>query len=267
MQHKTNLFALVMLLITQNIFAGQQFSATASQNEILCTSSANDVKRNYISRYEKDSDKGNFDYSLDELKVYFEDVYENSPRLKSRIYFDPTQKKSVSQGAENLLTVPDKFIKNILSHLEKALAARYGQYLFFPDMGHAHIFITYRDHEFIQTLEVDQQLDYIINNPNTLFLYHTAEYLHFGELFDLDSHKLNNPLYFRYLNRNVIGDNKNGDIQIIVESNKLDPYNTVRAIEGYKQWEPGLIRVLAHHAGCFKINSGLNEIRLDLKIY
>ena len=129
------LVAVYAILMTQNLFAAQQFSARVSQNEIpkkydeaFCLSSRNDGTRDFVSRYEKDSDRGAMDYSPDELGVYFNDVYENSHRLKSRLYFDSKHQKIISDFSRNSqgLPVPDSFIKNILAHLEKALAAHYG---------------------------------------------------------------------------------------------------------------------------------------------
>ena len=91
--------------------------------------------------------------------------------------------------------------------------------------------------------------------------------MNFRDMISVEGSVSRNFLYFRYLNRNIIGDNKAGHIEIQVFSNKLEPYNTVRSIEGYKQWEPGLVQILANRAGCFKINSDKGEVRLDLKIF
>lgn len=180
----------------------------------------------YTSPYDKDDTAS--DYSLAQMKTYFDDIYKNGNRKKERIYFDEDLKQFVAPFKNKIFIVPQSFIEKIVSHVNLAIKNGYAEFIFFPDMGHGHIF----------TSKPLNSLDDAVNSLDTKILYHTAEYL-------------KSPSEFRYLNRNLIGNIENDKIEIIVHSTKQQPFNTVRSIPGFTELDNALVYLQANHKGCF----------------
>jgi len=149
---------------------------------------------------------------------------------------------------------PD-FIANVASQIEVALEKGFADYVFFPDMGHSHLYFPEEHWQ-----QEYGQFDMSPANQNNLFekmltdskmrpLYHLAEQL---KMTDDQTNTIleDDILSFKYWHRNFVGfNNGSGDYDIYLAP-KDKNFNTVSAIKGYFKWSTGF-SVHANSKGCF----------------
>lgn len=199
-------------------------------------------------------------WSIPEMETLFFQIYNSGKRLNHRAYYDASSKqfliplKSTDLTYKNVVA-PEFFIQSIRKHIESALKNKYAEYVFFPDMGHSHFYIEqshWNTHysDIVSKNPFDKIAIYnrMISDPLLKMLYHTAEQL-LTE--DTDHQRLSDPhLQYRYWNRNVLGDNQQGDVLEIHFPDPPNSGNTVGGIPGYKLWSAGY-NIHSSKDGCF----------------
>ncbi len=200
------------------------------------------------------SDDFQWGISAEEMGESFDKIYHADKRLSGRAYYDEETRqyllpaKSAWGGA---VVLPTRLIENVRRHIEKALLRGYAEYVFFPDMGHAHLFVPDEiwEAEYKSTPVSEMSLMYsrIFDDPELLVLYHTAEQLQMlteeSELLD-DRH-----LRWRFFTRNLVGDNAYlSRLDLLHEP--THPSNTSRKLPGHRYNGSGF-DISANKNGCF----------------
>lgn len=178
-----------------------------------------------------------FGMSRDEMDQKYKEVYEMDARLLNSAYYDTNLDTFIStSGKETELTkFPAHFVKSVILHVENALRLNYVNYIFFPDMGHSHMFVP-QDYYDAEISPADGTLydkySMIYEAPGLKTLYHTAEQL---QMVDDNNHPLSDRyLQWRFYTRNPIIDS-NGNIEIHTNLEGKG-FNTVHNLEGYKYY-------------------------------
>lgn len=192
-------------------------------------------------------------------KETFEATYADSRRLDSRAFWSATENSYTFIRSGKTLRLPEKFINSLRRHIEIALERSYAEYVFYPDMGHAHLLIP--DNKDPMLTDPAEGFEELIAHDDLKFLYHTAElYLlrenTSGKL--LGSHWWN----WRYFSRNMIGDNKGGNgIHVVYSDNEF--YNTVREIKDHE--ERARVYISANQNGCFSYAHKGRTVNFDIR--
>ena len=212
-----------------------------------CTPPAEDEPIVYSNDFE-------WGYTLEEMGEKFDEMYESGKRLDTRAYYDAEQERFVLPGTDvwgGDVVMPKRLVENVTLHIEHALERGYADYIFFPDMGHAHLFMP-QDHweatyEGTPVSEFSRRYEKMFDDPKLMMLYHTAEQLQMTDENDelLDDRRVQ----WRYHTRNVVGDNNHERrIELLVEYDS--PANTSRDMPGYNYYGAGF-NITATKDGCF----------------
>lgn len=195
---------------------------------------------------------------LADVGLAFDELYDSPKRLPERAYFDQNRNQFIlPAGLGDEKVLPPRMITAIQSHLENALRDGYADFLFYPDMGHMHLYIPDAALKLVAADEVD------LNDPEILFLYHTAELIRLreGDWF-LGPLVPDQWLQWRYFSRNLVGRNRpDSDVRVIFA--KDEKYNTVRQLPGYREFTT--LYVSANVNGCFQLQGG-KPWRFDLSL-
>lgn len=199
----------------------------------------------------------NWGYSLQTMEQRFEEIYNSGKRLFGHPKYDPSNDSFyIFYDTKRHLPVKisQGFIKNVTLHIETAIDRGYAEFVFFPDMGHSHLYFP-QDHwdKNLSTIEVTTETrnklyEAMLNDPKMQPLYHLTEQL---KMVDENKQIIDDPiLEFKYWHRNFKGTNDlSGKYSIHVEVNKAGG-NTVREIDGYRRYGSGFA-VSASKDGCF----------------
>lgn len=189
----------------------------------------------------------------------FKKIYTDPRRLESRIFWseDDQSYAFIRQNKKNLL--PLIFVKNLKRHLQQALQSSFAKFIYYADLGHAHLFIPEE-----QFWDPAQPL-VLFKSPQTLSLFHTGELYQFKKNGSLSGALVEDPQWQRqYRYRNFVGINQpDASIQSIFAAPN-EAYNTVRHILGYR--EVGTLLISAHQFGCFDLEIDPLNLRFDLSI-
>ena len=195
-----------------------------------------------------------WDFRLDEMRAKFAEMYKSTKRLQHRAYFDPA-KGAYVMPSQNIgaaeIVVPQRLIQSVRAHIEQALRLNYVDAVFFPDMGHTHLFIELKKweseyaripagsgHEFYSKLFAD---------PDLKMLYHTAEQLAF--LDKSNAPIMDRELIWRWQTRNLVGDNRGlGHLELL--RNFQSKANTAHDYPGHYYYGAGF-NLSANESGCF----------------
>lgn len=197
--------------------------------------------------------------TLLEMEDLFLSVYETGRRLPEHSHYDAKTGEfllfKVTDQGKQPLTMSPKFIANVATQIEMALEKGFADYVFFPDMGHAHLYFpkSHWQKEY-------GQYDTSYSNHHNLYakmladskmrpLYHLAEQL---KMVDKETNLVleDEILNFKYWHRNFVGFNdgsKNYDIYIAPPTKN---FNTVSSIDEHQSWSAGF-SVHANSKGCF----------------
>jgi hypothetical protein len=193
-------------------------------------------------------------YAPEEMAARFVEIYASEKRLGARAHFDPARGSFVlphipSWGGDVLLS--NRLIENIRRHVEKALALDYVEFIFFPDMGHSHLFVPeeHWEAQYAGTPVSGLSAMYtaIFADPELKLLYHTAEQL--KVLNEEDELLDNRHLRWRFFTRNPVGDNAYLSRLDLIH----DPThhaNTARDLAGHHYQGAGF-NISANKNGCF----------------
>ena len=174
--------------------------------------------------------------------------------MEDRAYYDEASGRFVmplqeSWGGQTF--VSKRLVENVRRHIETALARGYVDYPFFPDMGHTHIFVPqehwdaeYKDYP---VSGFGERFGLLFDAPKLTLLYHTAEQL---QVLDEDGNLLDdNHLRWRFLTRNLVGDNDGAGITNLLHEPDSKA-NTARDLEGHQYFGSGF-NITATSEGCF----------------
>ena len=84
------------------------------------------------------------DFTTEEMSALYDKVYQSEERLLNRVGFDPDSKKFLSidrNDAETHTEYAEKAIQGIILQVEEILRRDYARHVFFPDLGHSHLYI------------------------------------------------------------------------------------------------------------------------------
>jgi hypothetical protein len=195
-----------------------------------------------------------WDYTLESMGQRFEEIYQSEKRLFARAYFDEQLGQFLLPGPEawgGSVVLPNRLIENVRRHIEKALLRGYAEYVFFPDMGHTHLFYPKAlwETEYASTPASGFSAMYsrLFNDPELMLLYHTAEQL---QMLDENDELLNDRhLRWRFFTRNLVGDNAYlSRLELLHEPTHTS--NTSRKMPGYRYRGSGF-NISANKDGCF----------------
>ncbi len=188
-----------------------------------------------------------------EAEQQFTMVYNESRRLKNRIFWSSQESSFVSHAGSKAQMIPGSFIKNLQDQLLQAFENTYADFLYYGDMGHLHLLVP------------NEQKTLSLQSEELLNLYHTGELYEFKKNGSIFGELKDDPHWeWLYWHRNFIGQNKADTSLISVRAPGNAPYNTVRAIEGYK--EVGTVYVSANKNGCFELKNKSVNLRFDISI-
>lgn len=190
--------------------------------------------------------------SRKEMGQNFDHLYESGKRLPSRAYWDSQKKSVMIPYQKKIVPLPDSIIQTISDHLRQALRLGYADFLYYPDLGHTHIFVPNQD----------AWGDWL-KNKNLKFVYHSAELLKMKKGSALKGPLRNEEwVRWRYYTRNLMGSfDPGGSLQVLFASKQS--YNTVHQIEGHSPVTT--LYFSASRKGCFSIlNEKKEKISFDL---
>ncbi|MFN8847866.1 MAG: hypothetical protein ACK5V3_11555 [Bdellovibrionales bacterium] len=208
-------------------------------------------------------------YTLVELLEKFVEIYQSDKRLKNRAYWNPEKKALVFpyrsfNGGD--FVVPLSFAQNIASHIESGFKHNIIDGVFFPDMGHSHIFIPldrwHSVYESTPVTKISRFYEGVFQDPQVKFLYHTAEQL---KMLDQDQLVEDPRVRFRHQTRNLVG-TMDGSGDVFWISNPESPVNTARELPGHYYYGAGF-NLSANKKGCFSALVKGREIKFDISMF
>lgn len=215
------------------------------------------------------SDDFRWDYSLTEMRDKFNEIYSSQKRLKKRAYYDQKSEQIIlpfiaAQGGNIVIT--EKFVNSVARHIEDGFKKNIVDGVFFPDMGHSHLFIPLHKFDTIYSKfepnQFNQFYQKLFADPDLKILYHTAEQLKMrdenGELIQ------DSATQHRYQTRNLVGPNSLEPIFTI--QNLESPANTARDLEGHHYWGAGF-NLSASANGCFSYQINGQSFNFDLSMF
>ncbi len=211
-------------------------------------------------------------YTLPEMAQRFREIYNSGKRLDARAYYDrkTNQFYLTHRGfnTSNKVKIDENFIKSVTRHVEVALEQKYAEFIFFPDMGHSHLYFEekhWNDYYSVipEAKEIYQQYEKMYGDLKMRALYHTAEQLHTkskesGEFYS-------DHLEFRFWHRNLVGDNSVPDV-ITIFTDPNHAANSVGDMEGHHAWSAGY-SISSSKNGCFAYKQNGKTLYFDISIH
>jgi hypothetical protein len=208
-------------------------------------------------------------YTLVQMLEKFVEIYQSEKRLKMRAYWSDEKKALVfpyrsSNGGD--IVVPLSFAEKIAGHIESGYKHKIVDAVFFPDMGHSHLFIPldrwHMIYEPTPISEISRFYEGVFQDPKVKFLYHTAEQLKM-----LEDNQLvqDERVRFRHQTRNLVG-SMDGTGTVNWISNPESPANTARELPGHYYYGAGF-NLSANKKGCFSALVKGREIKFDISMF
>lgn len=238
--------------------------ADAQWAEVIarCGAPAEDEVNVYVTDFE-------WGYTPDTMATRYEEIYSSGKRLAERAYYDDEREAFMLPSTPTWggdVQLPLRLVENVRLHIERGLQEGVVDFVFFPDMGHAHLFIkqdawdaTYADYPIAES---NRRREVMFDDPELKVLYHTAEQL---EMLDENNAVIDDEhARHRHATRNLVGANDySGDFEFLTEPESAA--NTGRDLDGYKYYSAGF-NVSASKDGCFpfEVNGQLQWFDLSL---
>lgn len=211
-------------------------------------------------------------YTWEQMSDRFLNIYQSGKRLSQRAYYNEELQSLVLpwvyKDEVQFIKITPHLIQAIQHHIEESLKNKYADFIFFPDMGHSHLYFkedhwqeTYNN---IPSAEgVYKHYEKMLNDPEMYMLYHTAEQL---QEKDSDTQQFLSPeLEYRYWNRNPVG--KNNDVDpLVIYKDPTQSANSVSSLPGYHSWSAGY-NLSASQNGCFEFQHGGQIYYFDISLY
>ena len=218
-----------------------------SEIESRCTRPAEDSPIIFSSDYM-------WNYTPELMGKKFEEMYQSDKRLFERAFFDEESRQFLLPGSEargGAVVLPKRLIENVRKHIEKALLRGYVEYVFFPDMGHSHLFYPRQlwetEYAPFPVSKLSSMYSQLFDDPELRLLYHTAEQL---QMLDENDEVLDDRhIRWRFFTRNLVGDNAYLS-QIDLLHAPTHASNTSRRLPGYRYHGSGFA-ISANKDGCF----------------
>lgn len=204
-------------------------------------------------------------HSKDQLKQSFNELYQSERRLKNRVFLSSSTHDYQAPYDGTLINLPKSFLLGVSRHIEKALKNSYIDYLFYPDMGHGHLYLPKKKWEQIKTLtgNKSERLLKALHSPSLKILYHTAELLQIKEG-DFATGKLPSDPWklWRYFSRNLLGHfNEGYELEVLYAGDK-QIYNTVREIKNHVN--VSIFYMSSTKKGCLSYSHSKRQLHYDL---
>ncbi len=188
-----------------------------------------------------------------EAQEQFNAVYNDSRRLKNRVFWSTKDQGYVFKSHIEPQKLPFVFIENLQNQLLQALANVYADFVYYGDMGHLHLLIP-RDQRTVS-----------FTSRELLSLFHTGELYQFKKNGNLFGPLKEDPHWeWLYWHRNFVAANKLGEPLQSLQAPIEAPYNTVRSIEGFR--EVGSVYFSANKNGCFELKNESVNLRFDISV-
>lgn len=210
-----------------------------------------------------------WNYSLQEMKARFAEMYSSPKRLDRRAYWDAKAGKlmlpyDAARGGD--LEINENFVRAVARHIERAFELDYIDAVFFPDMGHSHILVPdglwaekYSGYPVAKMSDLYRDM---FADPRLKIFYHTAEQLKMLEDGQLVADE---RVRFRHKTRNI-GGPITADAELTVYQNPASAANTVHGAPDHHWWGAGF-NFSAQKDGCFVYRNGGKEYRFDISLY
>ena len=208
-------------------------------------------------------------YTLPQLLERFVEIYKSDKRLKKRAYWSDEKKALVFphnsfNGGD--IVVPLDFAIKISQHIESGYKHKIIDAVFFPDMGHSHIFIPIDRWQTIYdpypVSQISRFYEVVFQDPSVKFLYHTAEQLKMIENNQLVEDE---RVRFRHKTRNLVG-SMDGTGAISWITNPESPVNTAHELPGHYYYGAGF-NLSANKSGCFSAEVNGKKLKFDISMY
>ncbi len=209
-------------------------------------------------------------YSMEEMEERFQELYHSPKRLSQRAYYDANLglfKMPHVESWGGSVVLSERLITNVRIHIEKALERTYVQNIFFPDMGHSHLFVPQelwdQNYAGAPVSGISDTYTALFDDPALRILYHTAEQL--SMLDDDRNLKADQNLQWRHYTRNIVGDNRGaGTLDLL--RNPESRANTSRDLAAHHYIGAGF-SVSANENGCFPFVHGNQTYFFDLSLF
>lgn len=197
-------------------------------------------------------------FTLLELEDKFLQIYHRDERIGLHAFFDSEKELFIAPLRKGHKTFPvpltQQFIANVARHLEIAIEEGYADFVFLPDMGHAHLYFPEnhwnQEYANMPSGYKNQHKLYqkMLADPKLKSLYHLSEQL---MMRDHNKHVLPDKLlHYKYWNRNFVGYNDGTThFEMPHVTDKTMP-NSVASLPRHKLWSAGFA-VSANKNGCF----------------
>jgi hypothetical protein len=193
-------------------------------------------------------------YDREGMAARFDAIYASGMRLVDRAYYEEetgTFVLTTSEAWGKRVTMPKRLIENVSRHIGRALKLGYVDQVFFPDMGHSHFFIPDErwesDYASVPVPQMADRYTRLLDDPDLLVLYHTAEQL---QMLDENDQLLPDPwVQWRFFTRNLVGDN-DGHTRLEILRDDESKANTARDYPGHHYFGAGF-NISASENGCF----------------
>jgi hypothetical protein len=178
--------------------------------------------------------------NYEEANNQFTNIYNRAQRLRNRIFWSKEKNQFISQHNNQTIAVDELFITHLIQIIESALNQSFADFLYYGDMGHAHIF------ERVST-QPKSKTEELLKNKEMKLLFHVAELFEFKK--NRSKEFSTNPwLVDRYNKRNFLATNDtNSLLKILFEP--PPSFNTVRKIDNHQ--EVSALYFSANKNGCF----------------
>ena len=163
--------------------------------------------------------------------------------------------------------IPSNMIKSVTRHIEKAVTLGYVRHVNFSDMGHSHFYIPLewykKNISGYPVPEKNKYYEKIYAHKELKILYHVAEQVEMES--KLSGDIKNQFMNWRYLNRNLVGDNRALG-RVDLQKDLKGKYNTVKNLDGHWYIGEGFY-LQAHKDGCFAYLHKGKKMYFDLSHY
>lgn len=206
-----------------------------------------------------------WDMTRDQILAKSENLYKSGKRLMKRAYYDAVAQAFVMPGRTGDVRVPEKFILNVIGHVEESLRLNYIDAVIFPDLGHSHFFVPadIYDREIRPLPGEVEAYEKMFALPELKVIYHTGEQLKFKD--ENETLLPDELIRWRYYVRNIVGDNS-GARRIEIHLNPTAKFNTVKDLNGYEYYGAGF-NISSSESGCFAYQDGGRRRYFDLSLH
>lgn len=238
------------MFFSSHLWAANKTSFKIDDSKQRCQTPYENSKKLYMNTF-------SWGMTPDFMAAKFDEVYQSDERLNYHAFYDSSKNqfylyKDNSSGIKKV-RITENFIKSVTRQIEVALENGFAEHIFFPDMGHSHLYFPKKHWDDniatldIPTSENHKLYEVMFADPQMKALYHLSEQL---QMTDENSQILpDSYLEFRFWNRNFVGANDTSG-KFLIAKDPTHKHNTVGSLDGHHSYSAGFA-VSASHKGCF----------------